>query len=118
LTAKQIVEKWVSAFNAADTATLESLYATDAINHQMPSHPVQGRPAIGEMFRREFAASPQMYCLPRQIIAEGDWAVLEWTDPKGFSGCGFFQITNGLIRVQRGYWDRLTFNKLYNIADR
>jgi limonene-1,2-epoxide hydrolase len=28
-------------------------------------------------------------------------------------GCGFFQIVDGKIRSQRGYWDRATwFNQL------
>jgi ketosteroid isomerase-like protein len=78
LSPRHVVEKWVSAFNAADIATLESLYAKDAVNHQMPNEPVAGREAIGEMFRHEFAAAPEMHCIPVQIIEEGNWAVLEW----------------------------------------
>jgi len=77
---------------------------------------VVGRKAIGEMFRKEFDAAPFMHCIPVQIITEGNWAVLEWKDPKGFSGCGFFEVINGYIQTQRGYWDKLSFNKLYNIA--
>jgi hypothetical protein len=50
-----------------------------------------------------------------QIIEQGNWAVLEWRDPKGFGGCGFFEIKNNLIHTQRGYWDKLTFYKLHNI---
>jgi len=95
---------------------LESLYAVNAVNHQMPNQPVKGRAAIGEMFRNEFAAAPQMHCIPVQIIEEGNWAVLEWKDPKDFHGCGFFEIKDGLIQTQRGYWDRLSFMKLYNIG--
>lgn len=67
------------------------------------------------MFRNEFALAPGMHCIPVQIIAENNWAVLEWRDPKGFTGCGFFEVIDGKIHNQRGYWDRLTFNKLYDI---
>lgn len=67
------------------------------------------------MFRQEFANAPEMHCIPVQIIAERDWAVLEWKDPKGFRRCGFFRVADGLIELQRGYWDKLTFHKLYNI---
>lgn len=81
----------------------------------MPNQPIEGRQSIGQMFRNEFEAAPDMHCIPVQIIEEGEWAVLEWRDPKGFTGYGLFQVTDGLIRTQRGYWDRLTFNKLYNI---
>jgi len=115
LTPRQIIEKWVAAFNNADTDTLESLYAAHAVNHQMPNQPVVGKKAIGQMFRDEFTAAPGMHCIPVQIIEEKDWAVLEWRDPKGLTGCGFFKIADGLIIIQRGYWDKLTFNKLYNI---
>ena len=114
-TPRQIIEKWVEAFNSANIDLLESLYAANAINHQMPNEPVIGKIAIGEMFRSEFSVAPEMHCIPIQIIEEGDWAVLEWKDPKGFRGCGFFEIRNGLIHTQRGYWDRLTFNKLYDL---
>jgi len=30
---------------------------------------------------------------------------LEWIDPDGFRGCGFFHVRDGLIHHQRGYWD-------------
>lgn len=116
MTPRQTIEKWLAAFNNADTETLESLYAPQAINHQMPNQAIQGRAAIGKMFRDEFAVAPEMHCIPVQIIEEGDWAVLEWRDPKGFNGCGFFEVKDGLIQTQRGYWDRLTFNKLYGIT--
>jgi limonene-1,2-epoxide hydrolase len=115
LTPRQVVEKWLEAFNGADTAMLKSLYVLNAVNHQMPNEPIYGRQAIGQMFRDEFAAAPEMHCIPVQIIEEGTWAVLEWRDPKGFSGCGFFEIRDGHIQTQRGYWDRLTFNKLYGV---
>ena len=116
MTPKSIIEKWVTAFNNADTDILESLYADNAINHQMPNKPIVGRQAIGQMFRDDFASSPDMHCIPEQIIEQGDWAVLEWHDPKGFRGCGFFEVKNGLIQIQRGYWDKLTFNNLYKIT--
>lgn len=35
--------------------------------------------------------------------------------PKGLRGCGFFNIKDGKIVFQRGYWDKLSFLKLHNI---
>lgn len=43
------------------------------------------------------------------LLQDGEWAILEWCDPKGLRGCGFFHIVAGRIRFQRGYWDRLSF---------
>lgn len=116
MTPKQIIEKWVAAFNNGDVQSLESLYAANAINHQLLNEPVTGSKAIGQMFANEFAAAPQMHCIPVQIIEEGRWAVLEWKDPKGFCGCGFFMVQDDLIQLQRGYWDKLSFMKLYGIS--
>ncbi len=96
---------------------LEDLYALEAINHQMPNNPVEGRRAIGRMFKNEFKAAPGMHCIVEQIIEEGEWAVLEWRDLKGFAGCGFFHIIDGFIHTQRGYWDKFSFNRLYNTSE-
>lgn len=114
-TARQIIEQWISAFNTANIELLESLYAEHAVNHQMPNEHIEGKAAIGNMFRSEFAMAPDMHCIPVQIIEEGNWAVLEWKDPKDFRGCGFFEIKDGLIHTQRGYWDRVSFNRIYGL---
>jgi hypothetical protein len=60
------------------------------------------------MFRREFVAA-EMTCIAEKLFADGEWAILEWRDPKGLRGCGFFHVVDGLIQFQRGYWDQLSF---------
>jgi len=102
------VEAWVEAFNQADADRLADCYAEDAINHQVPVGEVRGRRAIAERFREEFAAA-EMTCIVENLFEDGDWAILEWRDPRGLRGCGFFQVRDGLITLQRGYWDRLSF---------
>ena len=56
-----------------------------------------------------------MICIPENIFEDGDWAILEWKDPKGLRGCGFFHIVDNKIIFQRGYWDKHSFHKLHNI---
>jgi len=102
---KDVVRAWVEAFNAADADRIAALYAEDAVNHQVVFEPVAGRAAIHAMFDREFAAL-DMVCIPENLFEDGDWAILEWKDPHGLRGCGFFRVEDGLIRFQRGYWDR------------
>lgn len=114
MTPKQLVEKWIKAFNAADADAIASLYHDDAVNHQVVNEPVVGKKAIQQMFTGEFSQA-EMVCIPENIFQDGDWAILEWKDPKGLRGCGFFQVKNDLIVFQRGYWDRLSFLKLYNL---
>ena len=60
------------------------------------------------MFAKEFATA-DMTCIVENIIKDEDWAILEWKDPVGLRGCGFFDGLNGKIKFQRGYWDKLSF---------
>lgn len=86
---KAVVEKWIAAFNAGNAAQIAELYHTDAINHQVAHDAVVGKSAIREMFASEFAAA-EMTCIPENLFEDGDWAILEWKDPLGLRGCGFF----------------------------
>lgn len=112
---KAVVEEWVRRFNAADLDGLASLYAEDAINHQVVMEPLRGRAAIRHMFATEFARA-EMVCLVENLFADGEWAILEWRDPKGLRGCGFFQVREGVIVFQRGYFDQLSFFRQQGIA--
>ena len=112
----ELLDRWIEAFNAADADALAALYHDDAVNHQVANAPIEGRTAIHAMFTAEFAAA-EMVCIPVNRMADGEWAAMEWRDPKGFRGCGFFHIVDGRIRHQRGYWDRLSFERLYASSD-
>jgi hypothetical protein len=35
-----------------------------------------------------------MVCIAENLFEMDDWAILEWCDPAGLRGCGFFQIQN------------------------
>ena len=104
----QTVQAWVDAFNRADVESLANLYSENAINHQVMLQPIEGRAAIREMFKREFARA-DMKCIVENLFEDGNWAILEWRDPNGLRGCGFFEVLDGLIHFQRGYWDQLSF---------
>ena len=109
---KDVLLGWIEAFNAADPEAISSLYAEDAVNHQVANEPVFGRAAIQDMFAREFSRAA-MVCMVENIFEDGEWAILEWKDPLGLRGCGFFRIVDDKIAFQRGYWDKLSFLKLY-----
>ena len=79
----------------------------------MTQQSVEGRPAIREMFE-EFAVA-HMVCIPEIIHEAGDVAILEWRDPLGLRGCGFFTVRDGRIAFQRGYWDRLSFLQAHSL---
>lgn len=111
---RELVLAWVEAFNAANAETLASFYHPDAVNHQVALEPVEGREAIQAMFAREFAAA-QMVCIPEAVYEDGNVGILEWRDPLGLRGCGFFHVREGKIAFQRGYWDRLSFLKQHGL---
>lgn len=113
-TPKQTVQTWVEAFNNADVDRLAVLYSTDAVNHQVVDDPIEGRANIRIMFEREFARA-EMICIVENIFEDGEWAILEWRDPLGLRGCGFFHIVDGEIVFQRGYWDKLSFLRIHGL---
>jgi limonene-1,2-epoxide hydrolase len=110
----EVVRIWVDAFNRSDVDALATLYREDAVNHQVAESPVQGRDAIQEMFAAEFARA-EMICIVENVFEDGEWAILEWRDPKGLRGCGFFHVIQGKIAFQRGYWDKLSFFRLHGL---
>jgi len=111
---KDVVRAWVDAFNQADPDALASFYAETAINHQVAERPVEGREAIRAMFADGFAIA-RMVCIPENLFQDGEWAILEWRDPLGLRGCGFFHVIDGLIVFQRGYWDKLSFLRQHGL---
>jgi hypothetical protein len=114
MTPKETVQAFAKYFNSKDLEGLAGLYHVDAINHQVANEPVIGRVAIRKMFEEEFAAA-EMVCIVENIFEDGDYAILEWKDPLGLRGCGFFQIIEGKIKFQRGYWDKLTFLRQHKL---
>ena len=111
---RTLVQSWVDAFNRRDVVALGEMYSDDATNHQVAEAPVVGRDAIREMFASGFA-NAEMVCIVEQLLQDGEWAILEWRDPLGLRGCGFFHVVNGKIVFQRGYWDKLTVLRVQSL---
>lgn len=116
MTPNELVKVWVEKFNRADIEGLAELYAVDATNDQVVfSEPLSGRDAIREMFEIEFSRAT-MVCIEERIYECGDTAILQWRDPLGLRGCGFFQIRNDQIIHQKGYFDQLSFFKAQGLS--
>jgi ketosteroid isomerase-like protein len=111
---RELVLEWVARFNAADVDGLAALYAPDAVNHQVVTEPLVGRDAIRQLFAVEFGRAT-MTCIVEQLFECGEWAILEWRDPNGLHGCGIFQVRQGQIVRQRGYFDQLSFFRLQGL---
>lgn len=122
-TPKQVVTEWAAAFNRQDAAGAAALYHEDATNIQIAEgEPMRGRQAILDSFTSLFRAFPDSYTRVENMFEDGEWSIIEWVGggtfrgefagcaPTGRSfilrGCGFFDVANGKIRFQRGYWDK------------
>lgn len=105
---KEILQQWVECFNLQDHEALSELYADNCINHQIPNGIIAGKENIKHMFKQEFEQF-EMVCIVENIFQDGNVGILEWIDPKGLRGCGFFWIEDDKIIYQRGYWDKLSF---------
>jgi limonene-1,2-epoxide hydrolase len=111
---KELVREWVDAFNRRDVDALTGFYSESAVNDQVAEAPVVGRGAIRNMFERAFPEA-EMVCIVEAIFEDGEWAILEWRDPLGLRGCGFFHVVDDEIVLQRGYWDKLSFLRQHHL---
>ncbi len=111
---KETIERFVDLFNKKDVHGLAELYHEDAINHQVANEPITGKESIRQMFANEFAIA-EMVCIVENVFEDGEWVILEWKDPLGLRGCGFFHVVEGKIKFQRGYWDKLSFLRQHNL---
>lgn len=129
-TPKQIALKWIEAYNSHNSDTAASIYDENVTNIQLPyGKTVQGREAMKKTYENVFQAFPDIQIETVHIIEQDTWVVVEWIfsgtmkgefagySPNGnkFSmrGCEIFQIVNGKILIQHGYWDKNTmFNQL------
>ena len=125
LTSKEVALKFIDGFDRHDVDGLAGLYAEDAVNWQVADAPLERRTAIRASFEAFFRAFPDSTTKLVNVLADGDWAAVEWEGegtfkgplgdhlPTGKSftlrGCGFLQVRNGLIVRQRGYWDRISW---------
>ena len=105
---KEILKQWVNCFNQSDFEGISELYHEQCVNHQTPIGMIVGKEHIKRMFKEEFEKY-DMVCIVENVFEDGNVGILEWKDPKGLRGCGFFWIEEDKIVYQRGYWDKLTF---------
>lgn len=116
MTPTEVVREWICRFNRADVEGLLQLYAEDVINEQVVfSKTLRGHDAMRQLFELEFSRA-QMTCLEKRIYECGDTAILQWEDPLGLEGCGFFQVKDNQIVHQKGYFDQLRFFKVQGLA--
>jgi steroid delta-isomerase-like uncharacterized protein len=123
MTPKAVVQAFHLAFVSRNVDALMALYADDAVNHQVADEPFRGKDAIRRSFEEFFRAFPGETTEVLNLFEDGEWGIWEWrgghqsaaSDAPVVHGCGFFQIRDGKIAFQRGYWDKLTFLRAHGL---
>lgn len=117
--------QWMAAYNSRDPEAAAALYDDNVTNVQLPwGKPVQGREAMRATYVKVFQAFPDIRVEVENLLEEGPWVAVEWRfngtmrgefagrppNNRAFSmrGCEIFQVVDGKIRVQHGYWDKAT----------
>lgn len=120
---KELLMKWVRAFQRIDLPKVIECYAEDAVNFQVAAgEPSVGREQIAADTAEFFRGFPDAWSRVENLVGDGDWAAWEWVgggtflgefygaSPTGrtfeIRGCGFFQFSDDKIILQRGYWDK------------
>lgn len=112
MTPTELIREWITRFNHADIDGLVQMYAENVVNEQAVfTQPIVGREAVRQLLELDFSRA-KMVCIEERVYECGDTAILQWRDPLGFKGCGFFQFKEGKIVHQKGYFDQLSFFRL------
>ena len=99
---KELVQRWVSAYNRNDLSQLVAFYVQTAIYHEVGQSPIIGQTAI-ESRLLELKAQKDEPIQVENLIVDGDWAVLESKELLGDRACILFQVRSDLIHFQRNY---------------
>ncbi len=117
--------EWVAAYNTHNADAAAALYDVNVTNVQMPyAEPIQGRDGMRATYVSLFRAFPDIHVEVVNLVESDPWVAVEWeftgTMKGSFAGhppthsrftlrgCELFQVLDGMIHTQRGYWDKAT----------
>lgn len=99
---KDLVQRWVSAYNRHDLEHLVEFYAQTSIYHEVGASPIIGRTAIETQLSALITTKPE-HLQVENLLVDGDWAILESTEVLGKRDCRLFQVKEDKIHFQRNY---------------
>jgi limonene-1,2-epoxide hydrolase len=114
----ELIRRFCAAWERADIGELLSFFTDDAIYHNMPVQPVQGKDAIKGLIEQFMAPFERAEFEIKQIAATGDVVLTERVDR--FFGAdkqvelpvmGVFEVRDGKIAAWRDYFDLATWTK-------
>ncbi|MGB2694413.1 MAG: SgcJ/EcaC family oxidoreductase [Dehalococcoidia bacterium] len=106
-----LVQRFCAAWSTVDIAKILDFFTDDAVYHNMPLQPIQGKDAIKGVIEQFMTPFERCDWEVKQIAAQGDVVLTERVDR--FIGAksvdlpvmGTFEIKGGKIAAWRDYFD-------------
>ncbi len=113
-----IVTKFCEAWSRRDVEELVDYFTEDAIYHNMPGPPIEGKPAIKTILQQIMVPTTWAEWETLNIAEVGDVVLTERVDRFDIAGkrvelpvAGVFEIEGGKIRAWRDYFDMATWTR-------
>jgi limonene-1,2-epoxide hydrolase len=113
-----LVSRFCDAFARRDSEELIAFFADDAIYHNMPGPPVQGKPAIRAILDRFLGPSQSVEFVMLKIAGVNDTVLTERLDRFVMGAktvelpvAGVFEVRQGKIQAWRDYFDMATWTR-------
>jgi limonene-1,2-epoxide hydrolase len=116
--AEQLIDKLMSTWHRGDIDEMLDFFADDAVYHNMPMAPPEGKPAIRELLSQFLGAMEGLEVEVHRQVANGNIVMHERTDHFSLGQrqmslpiCGVFEVDNGRIKAWREYFDMAAFSE-------
>jgi limonene-1,2-epoxide hydrolase len=120
--AESVVTEFCQLWASPDPEQLASYFTEDAVYHNIPMPPAEGRAAIGEFIAGFVAAFDGIDFQVHRQLSHGDVVMNERTDVMRKKGggevalpvMGVFEVRDGKIAVWRDYFDMATVTAAFS----
>ena len=113
---EKLVSQFCEAFSRRDIDELLGFFTDDAVYHNIPLAPAQGKDAIRSTLEMFVPGSPEIEFVMRNIGSSGSVVFTERVDKMTIGGnkvevpvAGVFEIEDGKIKAWRDYFDLQQF---------
>ncbi|OBA98137.1 limonene-1,2-epoxide hydrolase [Mycobacteriaceae bacterium 1482268.1] len=120
--ADELVTEFCKKWTTPNPDELAGYFAEDAVYHNIPMEPVQGRDAIKQFIAGFLAGFDGIEFQVHRQVSDGDVVMNERTDvmrrkdgePIPLPVTGVFEIENGQIKAWRDYFDMTTITNAFS----
>lgn len=114
----ELVRRFCAAFSSRDPDEVLEFFTDDAVYHNMPMRPVQGKAAIRPVLEMFLKPAERVEFVVLNAAADGDVVLTERLDKFVMGGrdvelpvAGVFEIRDGKIAAWRDYFDMPTWSR-------